>query len=313
MMKIVDHVARPAWGRGIIDSVYNDYTTVLFESGQKSAFKQEQLALLHQVDGTAEEAAAIRNAYALKNKPVKATKAKRAAAPAMTLDEQVRQFLKAFPKGFQDDRFVREERGRSEHAADKGRLQRAIDQARTSLSHDALEPLLERKSFDEIFDLAVTLMGDSGLVEEREIEGFKAMPLSKREPFAQSLFSLLHDDDPITASFGALCNEMGTDPGWSLVTLLPALAQPEKHCVVWPAIADKQASILDVETTREPTPSGRVYARFQRIATDLKGHLEKRGLEPRDLMDVFSFSSKTLGKKAPKSPRTAAPTPAPSE
>ena len=84
--------------------------------------------------------------------------------------------------------------------------------------------------------------------------------------------------------------------------MFAALFAPGEHFFVRATIADKQATILNVETMRKPAPDGATYERFVAMAQTLAARLRASGLTPRDLMDVYSFSWRTLHEKSQKAP-----------
>lgn len=315
MRSIVEHINRPEWGRGVVVDSRNDaQKLVIFDDGVTRKIGEDYWDKLRPVTLPAEEQAALlaraARIVAAPATPAKKASGARAAAatrspPVMTFEEQVRQFLVMFPKGFDDERFISEERGRSGATGSEGYKQRAIDDAQELLSAAALEPLLASGAYDEVFKraCAVVKRTENLLFWRTESGPFSRVPAERHEAVARALFALLHGAGPVARRFDALAGALQIEKaGWALPTVFGALFAPGEHYFVRATIADKQARILDVETMRKPLPDGATYERFVEMARALAARLRASDLTPRDLMDVYSFSWRTLHEKSQKAP-----------
>jgi hypothetical protein len=310
MSRFVKHVNRPEWGRGLIVSENANRNIVAFENAGAKTIGQEYSSLLVEEIVPDDEAQVLeerlRRAPAPPPKPsTRKANTGRASkgppTPVMTFDDQVRLFWGMFPKGFDDDRFVTEERGLANDKSPAKYKQRAIDTAQRLLDKEMLRTAVDRGAYDEIHANAHTILKRSDNLTHWLSDGlpFSNMMADRHATFALALRAMLYDEGPMPDRFDRLVDALNPgDTTWPLATLFPALHDPKHHYFVRPTVADKQATILAIEPMRKKRPEGSAYERFLDMARRVDVRLRERGLNPRDLMDVYSFTWRTLSDKS---------------
>ena len=111
--------------------------------------------------------------------------------------------------------------------------------------------------------------------------------------FFKTLFDLLAAPEPDQARFAALAKAVAAlgpaakESGWPLVTLLPFVAQPDRHLVLRPKLTCEAANRLGLELHYDPSPNAETYASLLASAELLLESLQPLGA--RDYVDVESF------------------------
>lgn len=310
MSRYVKHVNRPEWGRGIVESEKDDHKTVFFEDVGRKVITREFWDRLSALALPEDELRALDEKIRRASLPSPKSSATKASAgraskgppPSVaTFDDQVRLFLGMFPKGFQDDRFVTQERGLASAQGTAKYKQRAIDTAQELLADELLRISVERQAYGEVHASGRTILKRSNMLAHWLSDGlpFSNMMVDRHAMFALALRAMLYDEGPMTDRFDRLVDALNPgDTTWPLATLFPALHDPKDHYFVRPTVADKQATILAIEPMRRKRPEGAVYERFLDMARRVEVRLRERGLNPRDLMDVYSFTWRTLSDKS---------------
>lgn len=226
--------------------------------------------------------------------------------PVVTFEKQLALFRATFPLGFNDPRFIAEERGDPTARGKKAYKAAAIQLAGLLLSKESLEALLSVPGCRGAYSVAKKLINATrNLVFEKELICFQNMAQDKRheEIFARALYRLLHASEPLADRFdgfvGALLQGSAT---WTIATIFPALYAPSEHTFVKPTFIKRQAEILQISINYRAAPTGAVYERLLAVALQVEKQLSAEGLQPRDLMDVHSFIWRTLSMDSPIGP-----------
>jgi hypothetical protein len=74
---------------------------------------------------------------------------------------------------------------------------------------------------------------------------------------------------------------------WPVATILPFLAQPDRHVCIKPEVTKNAANRLGFHLHYEPEPNWRTYEAALRLAAIFRDKLAT--LKPRDMIDVQSF------------------------
>jgi hypothetical protein len=119
--------------------------------------------------------------------------------------------------------------------------------------------------------------------------------------FFAALFNLLGASEPEQSRFEALANAVAELPpggaresSWPLVTLLPFVAQPDRHMILRPKFTCDAAQRLGLELHYEPSPNAATYAALLGSAELLLESL--RPLGARDYIDIESFMHVTTAR-----------------
>jgi hypothetical protein len=200
-----------------------------------------------------------------------------------------RKFLRFFPGGFQDEKYISWERGYKWESHE--RWEEALGQAE-------FRRLLRAREFAEIASRAVR-------VEQRSrysmIFSFEKMALRdavKSEEgaraFAEGLYEFLHGAGSLERRFERWCETVAALPRkqtrvltWPLMTVFGFLAQPETHIFLKPNVTRIAAREYGFDFQYKSRPSWETYANFLEFAETIKRDL--RDLRPRDMIDIQSF------------------------
>jgi hypothetical protein len=200
-----------------------------------------------------------------------------------------RKFLRFFPGGFYDEKYISWERGYKWESHE--RWEEALGQAE-------FHRLLRAREFSEIASRAVR-------VEQRSrhsmIFSFEKMALrdavkveAGARLFAEGLYDLLHGAGNVGQRFERWCETVAALPRkqtrvltWPLVTVFGFIAQPETHIFLKPNVTRAAAREYEFEFQYKSRPSWETYANFLEFAATIKRHLSD--LRPRDMIDIQSF------------------------
>jgi len=223
--------------------------------------------------------------------------------PEVTFGQQVAYFMQLYPVGFEDEGYIKSERGeRGAKGAEKLK-NAAIERAEEKLSQMRLQELLATDNYDEIHKTVYEFLNVmKGTTQKAEATRFKNMAEGARQIFAEALFDLLYGERPFGIRFDSFTAAMVIEGGatWPLATLLPALVYPVDHVFVKPTFFKKQALILEIDPKYDTTPNGTTYEQLLQAARRTMELLQEAGQRPRDLWDAHVFICKTLSPKAIK-------------
>jgi len=200
-----------------------------------------------------------------------------------------RKFLRFFPGGFRDEKYVAWEREykwesheRWEEALGRGEFRR----------------LLRRGEFNEIANRAVR-------VEQRArhsmIFSFEKMALrdavkseAGARTFAEGLYDFLHGAGDVgcrferwVAAVEALPRRQTRVLTWPLVTVFGFIAQPAEHIFLKPNVTRAAAREYGFDFRYQSRPSWETYANLLEFAAQVRR--DQRDLRPRDMIDIQSF------------------------
>lgn len=208
-------------------------------------------------------------------------------------EEAVSRFLEAYPKGFADPLYTGDGKGRQARPA---RIRRAHAAFTEAFGDGAGERLLAAGDVAKVVADALAIeklagANQAGADKASLAAGLKDPTLARA--FFEALFALLAAPAPERAAFEALAAAVAAFPpgegarGWQLVTLLPFLAQPERHLLLRPKLTSQAAHRLGLELRFAADPNWTTYSTLLKSAEQL---LEKlRPIGAIDLIDVESF------------------------
>ncbi len=121
-----------------------------------------------------------------------------------------------------------------------------------------------------------------GLGEESRARAYFAalLPYLAAEPSAESF-------EAYAAAATALRGDIATGTAWPAVTLLPFLAEPERHMLLQPTVSCPAAQRLGFQLPYQATPSWTTYDALCRLGRAYLAALAPAGA--RDLIDVHFF------------------------
>lgn len=200
-----------------------------------------------------------------------------------------RKFLRFFPGGFHDEKYIDWERGYKWESHERWE---------EALSKAEFRRLLRAREFSEIAARAVR-------VEQRSrhsmIFSFEKMALrdavkseAGARAFAEGLYDFLHGSGSVAVRFERWCEAVAALPRkqtrvltWPLVTVFGFIAQPETHIFLKPNVTRIAAREYGFDFQYKSRPSWETYAHLLEFAETIKR--DQRDLRPRDMIDIQSF------------------------
>jgi len=304
--RVFEHTSRKDWGRSVLLMEIPDKRTFLFEDGAERSFRPDYWHKMEIVDVQPNEAVRIDRLARRNQEPAPGSSRKSKAPPRkpeITFEQQVAYFMELYPVGFEDDSYIKTERGNSESKGGDKLKNAAIERAEDLLSQKNLDELLGNASYEEIHQMIYELLtATKSTTQKAEATRFKNLPEDLREQVAVALRELLYGERTYPIRFDSFVAALDVEDGatWPLSTLLPALVYPTEHLFVKPTFFKKQALILDIDPKYDTTPNSTTYTQFLETANKTMELLQKAGQRPRDLWDVHVFVCKTLSPKAIK-------------
>jgi hypothetical protein len=286
------HRKRPLWGLAILAREGDGERLYQFQDGQLRTIKQGYYELLQEVVGHPPERALdiVRDLEAMLRMDRGGRDAQRRSGErGSSFAEQLRVF--------EDPRWLAEVRGGVEPRSKRHR-EPAMQQARVSLSADALDALLAEGDAHGVLERARALLVAIDLVGSKDAGPLRRAPEAHEPALARALRELLWGAAPhperLTAYLAALSAVPKARVSWPLATVFTGLVHPREHLFVKPSVVRQQALWTAPSLPYEATPSAALYERLRAMAEAARGRLVRAGHEPRDLLDVHDFMLETL-------------------
>lgn len=238
------------------------------------------------------------------------------AASFVTHDQAIDQFLRDHPRGFADPAYLGAGAGARRVRAPRWRAAGAEWEA--ALGHGEAERLVAAGDVRELVKRTLRLEKHLALVPGTFEEGTFKQALVDPDaalPFFAALVEVL-SAAPGRARMERLfaaAEALDVEPGlaWPLATVLPFVADPARHVLLWPRTTCTAAERLGCDLRWDPAPNWTTYAALRAFSAQLLGRLEAHGA--RDFVDVEAFLHATATARAPASAkgarRPARPTP----
>ena len=198
-----------------------------------------------------------------------------------------RKFLRFFPKGFHDQKYIDWERGYKWEAHE--RWNEILDRA----THDRL---IAAGQFAEVARRAVTIESRTNLLFSFEKMALRdaIRPASGARAFAEGLYNFFYGRGSLETRFEEWCAAVATLPRrqtrvltWPLVTVFGFLAQPDIHFFLKPMVTRAAAREYGFDFRYASKPSWETYANLLEFADVVRDDLGE--MKPRDMIDIQSF------------------------
>jgi len=219
-----------------------------------------------------------------KERKVSSIQNRRASANALACR---RKFLRFFPKGFYDEKYIAWERGYKWQAHERWDQQ---------LNRTEFQSLLKKGEFTEIGARAVKIESPTNLLfsfEKMALRDAVKTP-EGAQIFAEGLDGFLHGTGKPERKFERWCAAVALLPKIQsrvfthpVVTVFGFLAQPKKHIFLKPNVTRAAARNYGFDLVYKSKPSWETYASLLEFAELIKHDLA--ALKPRDMIDVQSF------------------------
>jgi hypothetical protein len=198
-----------------------------------------------------------------------------------------RRFLRFFPDGFRDERYLSWERDYKAEAHT-----RWMEQS----SGRRLAELLAARRYHEIAIEALRIEARTNLLFSFEKmalrDAVRTAPGARR--FAEGLHAWLHGRGSMESRFGAWCETIAGLPRrqtrvltWPVATVFGFLAQPDRHIFLKPNVTRLAAARYGFDFHYRSHPNWATYSELLSLAATVR--VDQRDLGPRDLIDVQSF------------------------
>ena len=202
-------------------------------------------------------------------------------------DKCRRKFLRFFPKGFYDDKYVDWERGYKWEAHERWN---------ETLGPRQLKSLLDDGEYSEVARRAVTIESRTNLLfsfEKMALRDAVKSATGARD-FAEGLYAFLHGRGGERAKFERWCDVIAGLPRkqtrvltWPLLTVFGFLALPETHFFLKPMVTRAAAREYGFDFGYASRPNWDTYSSLLEFAGQVSRDL--RDLRPRDMIDIQSF------------------------
>ena len=198
-----------------------------------------------------------------------------------------RKFLRFFPGGFTDDKYVDWERGYKWEAHERWMV---------ALAPDAFRRQLRERKFVEIASRAIGIESRTNLLfsfEKMALRDAVKAPADAKT-FAEGLYEFLHGRASEQRRFEAWCETVESLPRrktrvltWPVVTVFGFIAHPDRHVFLKPNVTRVAAREYGFEFHYESRPNWATYASLLDFASRVTR--DQHDLGPRDMIDAQSF------------------------
>ena len=198
-----------------------------------------------------------------------------------------RKFLRFFPKGFYDPKYLDWERGYKWEAHERWE---------ETLDREIHRRLIADGDFAEVARRAVTIESRTNLLFSFEKMALRdaIKPAGGSRAFAQGLFDFLYGRGSLETRFEEWCSVVAELPRrqtrvltWPLLTVFGFLAQPETHFFLKPMVTRAAALEYGFDFQYRSRPNWETYSNLLEFADTVAGDLQD--MKPRDMMDIQSF------------------------
>ena len=219
----------------------------------------------------------------------RSTRAKKGGAPAMgsAALRCRKKFLRFFPRGFHDGKYVDWERDYKWEAHEK--WEAALDRV-------SFQRMLRKGDHSEIARTAVTIESRTNLLfsfEKMALRDAVKSPAGAKA-FAEGLFEFLHGGASDERRFNQWRDVVADLPRrqtrvltWPLLTVFGFIAQPERHMFLKPNVTRVAAGEYDFDFRYVSRPNWDTYQSLIEFAETVRR--DQRDLRPRDMIDLQSF------------------------
>ncbi|HEY6189633.1 MAG TPA: hypothetical protein VIW80_18410 [Pyrinomonadaceae bacterium] len=198
-----------------------------------------------------------------------------------------RKFLRYFPGGFHDEKYIDWERGYKWEAH---------EQWNEVLNKSAYRALLRDEEYAEVAARAVRLESRTNLLFSFEKMAIRDAVKSQEgaRAFAKGLYDFIYGAGDTRMKFNRWCAVVGALPRkqtrvltWPVVTVFGFIAQPETHIFLKPNVTRTAARAYGFDFHYQSKPSWETYANLLEFGEVVGRDL--RDLKPRDMIDIQSF------------------------
>ena len=198
-----------------------------------------------------------------------------------------RKFLRFFPKGFQDPKYIDWERGYKWEAHERWR---------ELLGREVHRELIADGEYAEVARRAVTIESRTNLLFSFEKMALRdaVKAAAGAKAFAEGLFDFLYARTSDRVRFERWCDVVARLPRrqtrvltWPLLTVFGFLALPDQHFFLKPMVTRTAAREYGYDFKYRSRPNWETYSDLLAFAARVGSDLND--LRPRDMIDIQSF------------------------
>jgi len=276
----VVHTKRPEWGVGKIIRVDSEAVTVFFVGSGKRALGQPAALIVLAPPELHCHPLLARIAPSVLSDEVK----------FLPLRDCVDYFHKLFPDGFYDAAYMTKD----PKAGERHYKVVASEMAHALLGKAVWEVLIESGKFGEICQRLAKVESKTNLLHSFEkIKWHAALKVSHlQKPISISVFNDIYGVGSRMSRFDALAKVLGELDGcakWTIATYYGYLLQPEPRIFIKPEVTKFAAEACGWDLQYQSSLNWNTLHRAEEMASYLFAELTRRGLRPRDMIDVQSF------------------------
>jgi len=280
--QIIEHKALPELGRARIDLIANERLFVTFE--RKNGGDQKTFVVPNEhISLSPDQApAGFETPKVLKAAKGKA-KAPKAKAPARSFDEAWANFIKQYPRGFEDPAYAKDERENKLQAQARWREQFSADKLAGLRGGGDSQGVAQ--AFNTVY---------KGCTLLHTLEWIKLFNVLKASPkaidFLEANLAVIQEGSLSEAGFDKLkqaYTDQGLDLKWTVLTLWPFIATDKGFAFLKPLATQAAAHGMGLSLNYTATPSYLTYKSCVELYQALEAKLQPLGAK--DAFDVQSF------------------------
>jgi len=274
----VRHKMEPSWGLGeIIEMTGGPYCKIFFVNQGEREIGINYMENLIKVKNK-EAAHPLLDNLKLpdKSKKIKFT----------SMGNLVNSFFKIFPKGFYDEKYLRQER---DYKVEAHNLMSGL------LNKSDFGDLLSQNEYEEISHNALKIVNKTNLVFPNEKMALKdgLKSAENKKLFSTSLFGVLYGSGELSERFESFagCLERINAAKWTTQTYFLFIAFPERYMFMKPSVTQSAADAFAFELHYRPDINWKSYESLLCFSRYVSEELTKidEYLKPRDMIDTQGF------------------------
>jgi hypothetical protein len=301
------HASRPEWGAAIIAWEREGKRGYQFEDGQLRVFTSGHYHLLDSVELEPDRMKVLLAILGRPVTPVFESALPPPPAVRLTLEEQIEQFRRAYPGGFEGDAWKQENRGTPTGRSRKRHRDPAIAFAREELTAAKVSSWMEGRREQQGMATLAGVLGRTDLLPQARAQQLTELSPDRARSVAVALFDLLYARSGVEVRLmqwvQCLTRATGQAPNWSMATVPLALAEPSRFVCVHRTSFMNQAAGLGTRLELAPLPSGYAYRPVLALVEQIRTRLCEAGCAPADCFDVYDFICLTVSGVKTGAPR----------
>jgi len=296
------HSQRPEWGLALLAWERNNRRAYQFEDGKLRKISEGYYDLLDPVDPDDVPATAVVANLQATIKALQGGAERKVQKAVCTFDQQLELFLKLYPKGFQDPKWIDDKRGKAGGTSLKRHREPSLEAAREALDPSRSTSLIAEGRHAELTESILDVLAGTNLVPLSHVKSLRRLDEEESAEYAETIVDLVHGEATVNDRFGRYLKVMtrllGGRPSWRISTALLALTHPQEEVAVRRSAFIRQAGSIAPTGLYSRKPKVASYLSFRRVATGVRTRLEAANLKPADMLDVHDFIWTTLRKSA---------------